>query len=181
MSEFVFKQLLSEISGEDPTREGLIKTPKRAAAAFDFLVQGYREKVEEILNGALFEKEGSELVVVSNVEFYSLCEHHLLPFYGICHVGYLPKKKVIGLSKIPRIIDLFSRRLQIQERLTSEILSTLVEVTDPEGAAVIIKGEHLCSKMRGVKKQKNAMTTSASWGSLKQKDLWQQFERMTQQ
>ena len=163
----ITKLLLSEI-GEDPTREGLINTPERVAKAWDFFSQGYRANVEEIVNGAIFEEDCSEMVVVRDIEFFSMCEHHLIPFFGRCHVGYLPNKKIIGLSKIPRIVDAFSQRLQVQERLTSQIAETLMDVLDPIGVGVVMEGRHLCMQMRGVEKQNSFATTSSMLGQFRE-------------
>ena len=163
----ITKLLLSEI-GEDPTREGLINTPERVAKAWDFFSQGYRANVEEIVNGAIFEEDCSEMVVVRDIEFFSMCEHHLIPFFGRCHVGYLPNKKIIGLSKIPRIVDAFSQRLQVQERLTSQIAETLMDILDPIGVGVVMEGRHLCMQMRGVEKQNSFATTSSMLGQFRE-------------
>ena len=163
----ITKSLLSEI-GEDPTREGLINTPERVAKAWDFFSQGYSANVEEIVNGAIFEEDCSEMVVVRDIEFFSMCEHHMIPFFGRCHVGYLPNKKIIGLSKIPRIVDAFSQRLQVQERLTSQIAETLMDVLDPIGVGVVMEGRHLCMQMRGVEKQNSFATTSSMLGQFRE-------------
>ena len=163
----ITKLLLSEI-GEDPTREGLINTPERVAKAWDFFSQGYRANVEEIVNGAIFEEDCSEMVVVRDIEFFSMCEHHMIPFFGRCHVGYLPNKKIIGLSKIPRIVDAFSQRLQVQERLTSQITETLMDILDPIGVGVVMEGRHLCMQMRGVEKQNSFATTSSMLGQFRE-------------
>ena len=162
----ITKLLLSEI-GEDPTRAGLINTPERVAKAWDFFSQGYRANVEEIVNGAIFEEDCSEMVVVRDIEFFSMCEHHMIPFFGRCHVGYLSNKKIIGLSKIPRIVDAFSQRLQVQERLTSQIAETLMDILDPIGVGVVMEGRHLCMQMRGVEKQNSFATTSAMLGQFR--------------
>jgi len=158
-----FRQIIEKI-GEDVNRPGLKDTPKRAAEAFRFLTGGYEQNVEEIVNNAIFESKASELVLVKNIELYSLCEHHLLPFIGKCHVGYIPRGKVIGLSKIARIVDLFARRLQIQEELTRQIAETIEKYTEAIGVAVIIEAQHLCMMMRGVEKQNSVMTTSCVLG-----------------
>lgn len=162
----LYTKLLKEI-GEDVDREGLKGTPERAANAMRYLTKGYNEKLEDIINGALFDSEMSELVIVKDIELYSMCEHHLLPFLGKCHVGYLPNGKVIGLSKVARIVDLFSRRLQIQERLTNEIAQTIASITGALGVAVVIEAKHLCMMMRGVEKQNSVMTTSVMLGELR--------------
>ncbi|MCP5050220.1 MAG: GTP cyclohydrolase I FolE [bacterium] len=162
-----FKEILQAI-GEDVDREGLKKTPLRAAKAFRFLTKGYHENIEDIVNGALFESDASEMVVVKHIELYSMCEHHLLPFIGKCHVGYVPNGKVIGLSKIARIVDFFARRLQIQENLTRQIAETLQKYTDAIGVAVLIEAQHLCMMMRGVEKQNSVMTTSCVLGEFHQ-------------
>ena len=163
----ITKLLLSEI-GEDPTREGLINTPERVAKAWDFFSQGYRTNVQKIVNGAIFEEDCSEMVVVRDIEFFSMCEHHMIPFFGRCHVGYLPNKKIIGLSKIPRIVDAFSQRLQVQERLTSQIAETLMDILDPIGVGVVMEGRHLCMQMRGVEKQNSFATTSSMLGQFRE-------------
>ena len=162
----LYKQLLIKM-GEDTQREGLRDTPKRAAGAMTYLTQGYREDLNEIINDALFESDMSEMVIVKNIELYSMCEHHLLPFFGQCHVGYLPNGKVLGLSKIARIIDYFARRLQIQERLTSEIANCIDSITGARGVAVVIEAQHLCMMMRGVEKQNSTMTTSVMLGDMR--------------
>ena len=161
------KKILEEL-GEDPKREGLRKTPARVVETLKFLTKGYSENVEEILKGALFDVEYDEMVIIRNIEVYSLCEHHLLPFFGKCHVGYLPSKKVIGLSKVTRLVELFARRLQIQERLTQQIAQTINEQADPQGVGVIIEAQHLCMMMRGVEKQNAKVTTSALLGKFRQ-------------
>ena len=163
----ITKSLLSEI-GEDPTRAGLINTPERVAKAWDFFSQGYRANVEEIVNGAIFEEDCSEMVIVRDIEFFSMCEHHMIPFFGRCHVGYLSNKKIIGLSKIPRIVDAFSQRLQVQERLTSQIAETLMDILDPIGVGVVMEGRHLCMQMRGVEKQNSFATTSSMLGQFRE-------------
>lgn len=157
-----------ESLGENPDREGLRDTPKRASEALRYLTKGYHEDLAQIINGAIFESDISELVIVKNIELYSLCEHHLLPFIGKCHVGYLPNGKVLGLSKIARIVDLFARRLQIQENLTHQIAKSLLEITGAKGVGVIIEAKHLCMMMRGVEKQDSVMTTSVMLGSLRE-------------
>ena len=163
----LIKQILERL-GEDTEREGLVDTPTRAAETYGFLTQGYQESAEEILNGALFDVEYDEMVIVRNVEVYSLCEHHLLPFFGKCHVGYVPSNKVIGLSKIPRLVDMFARRLQVQERLTQQIAETIEKYAKPKGVGVIIQAQHLCMMMRGVEKQNAQVTTSSLLGRFRQ-------------
>ena len=162
----LYEQLLNEI-GEDPTREGLSETPLRAANAMRYLTKGYTESLDDIINDALFESDMCEMVIVKDIEMYSMCEHHLLPFLGKCHVGYLPNGKVIGLSKIARIVDYFARRLQIQERLTSEIAHCMEKITGARGVAVVMEARHLCMMMRGVEKQNSIMTTSVMLGDMR--------------
>jgi GTP cyclohydrolase I len=159
----VIRQLLAEL-GEDPTREGLLDTPKRVEKALRFLTSGYAADVDATLNNALFSVDYNEMVIVRDIDFYSLCEHHLLPFFGKCHVAYIPQGRVLGLSKIPRLVDIFARRLQIQERLTSQIAETLREKVDPLGVAVVMEATHLCMAMRGVEKQNSVAATSAMLG-----------------
>jgi GTP cyclohydrolase IA len=162
-----FRDLLIAI-GEDPRREGLLKTPTRAARAFEFLTNGYRQSLDEIVNDAIFESEASEIVLVKDIELYSMCEHHLLPFIGRAHVAYIPNGKVIGLSKVARIVDVFARRLQIQENLTTQIADALMKTLHPNGVAVVIEAKHLCMMMRGVEKQNSVMKTSCLLGSFKE-------------
>ena len=157
-----------ESIGEDPTRPGLLNTPERAAKAFQFLTRGYQEKIEDVVNGALFPTESSEMVLVQDIEMYSLCEHHLLPFIGRCHVGYLPAGNVLGLSKVARIVDMFARRLQIQEQLTLQIAQTIQNVTRATGVGVIIEAEHMCMMMRGVQKQNSVTKTSNMLGAFQE-------------
>jgi GTP cyclohydrolase I len=161
-----YRELLEAI-GEDPSRQGLLKTPERAARALEFLTQGYRQSVEEIVNSAIFDSEASEIVLVKDIELYSMCEHHLLPFIGRAHVAYIPNGKVIGLSKVARIVDLFARRLQIQENLTTQIAESLMDCLEPAGVAVVVEAKHLCMMMRGVEKQNSVMKTSCLLGSFK--------------
>jgi len=155
-------------AGEDVSREGLVGTPQRAAKAFEFLTKGYREDIQALLNGAIFESANRDMVIVREIEFYSLCEHHILPFYGKVHVAYLPAGKVIGLSKIPRIVDVFSRRLQIQENLTDQIARCVQEVTGAKGVAVVMEARHMCMLMRGVEKQNSSMVTTALLGQFRE-------------
>lgn len=162
----MYEKILKEL-GEDPTREGLLRTPYRAAKAMKFLTSGYTTNIEEIVNGALFAAENDDMVVVKDIEYYSLCEHHMLPFFGRVHVAYLPDKKIIGLSKIPRIIDVFARRLQVQERITQQIADTLMEVLEPRGVAVVSEAQHFCMMMRGVEKQCSSTVTSAMIGEFR--------------
>ena len=162
-------KLLEEI-GEDPKREGLIKTPLRVAKAWIFFSNGYKQNLDDIINNAIFDEDSKDMVVVRDVEFFSLCEHHLLPFFGKAHVAYIPDGKVIGLSKIPRIIDMFSRRLQVQERLTRQISETVKDVLEPVGVAVIMEGQHMCMQMRGVEKQSSLATTSSMLGKFRESD-----------
>jgi len=169
------KQMLSML-GEDPGREGLVRTPVRVEQALKFLTNGYRTDVQKIINGALYEVKYDEMVVVRDIEFFSMCEHHLLPFFGKVHVAYLPKNRVIGLSKIPRIVDAFARRLQIQERLTQEIAQTIQEAIDPAGVGVICEARHFCMMMRGVEKQHSGAMTSAMLGAFReQKETRDEF------
>lgn len=158
-----------EAVGEDLQRPGLVGTPERAAKAMDFLTRGYRQNVDELINGALFPTTSNEMVIVKNIELYSLCEHHLLPFIGKCHVAYLPTDVVIGLSKVARIVDMFARRLQIQEHLTQQIAETIMEKTKARGVGVIIESQHMCMMMRGVEKQNSVMTTSCMLGAFREK------------
>ena len=162
-------KLLEEI-GEDPKREGLIKTPSRVAKAWKFFSKGYKQNLDDIINNAIFDEDSKDMVVVRDVEFFSLCEHHLLPFFGKAHVAYIPDGKVIGLSKIPRIIDMFSRRLQVQERMTRQISETVKDVLEPVGVAVIMEGQHMCMQMRGVEKQSSLATTSSMLGKFRESD-----------
>ena len=162
----IIRQLLAEL-GEDPSREGLLDTPKRVEKALRFLTSGYTADVDSVLNNALFTVNYSEMVIVKDIDFYSLCEHHLLPFFGKCHIAYLPNGRVIGLSKIPRLVEVFARRLQIQERMTSQIAETIREKINPLGVAVVIEGTHLCMSMRGVEKQNSFAITSSMLGGFR--------------
>jgi len=162
--------------GEDPTREGLLRTPERAEKALRFLTSGYEANLEEIVNGAIFHEKCDEMVLVKDIEFFSLCEHHMLPFYGMAHVAYLPENKLIGLSKIPRIVDMFARRLQVQERLTQQIAQCIQDVLQPRGVGVIVEARHFCMMMRGVEKQHSGAVTSAMLGAMRQrKDTRDEF------
>lgn len=165
MEEF-FSKIITEI-GEDVTREGLVDTPKRAAKAFKFLNNGYEKNLEEVINGAVFEADTEDMVIVKDVELYSLCEHHLLPFIGKCHIAYIPNGKVLGLSKLARIVDMYARRLQIQEKLTKEIADAVELSIGAKGVAVVIEAKHLCMMMRGVEKQNSVMTTSVMTGTFR--------------
>ncbi len=161
-----FEDLLRHL-GEDPTREGLVKTPERAEKALRFLTSGYRMDLDQIVHGALFDVPHDEMILVKEIEFFSLCEHHLLPFYGKMHVAYLPKNRIIGLSKIPRIVDLFSRRLQVQERLTTQVAEAIRDIVRPRGVGVICEARHFCMMMRGVEKQHSGTVTSAMLGAFR--------------
>ncbi|MEL6638940.1 MAG: GTP cyclohydrolase I FolE [Bacteroidota bacterium] len=169
-----FRSILEQC-GEDPEREGLIKTPERAAKAMQFLTQGRNLSAEDILRSAMFREEYSEMVIVKNIELYSLCEHHLLPFFGKAHVAYIPNGYIVGLSKIPRVIDIFSRRLQVQERLTDQILHSIQNTLKPLGVAVVIEAQHLCMMMRGVQKQNSVTTTSAFTGEFQKDETRTEF------
>lgn len=161
------RQILEDL-GEDPKREGLVKTPQRVARAFEYLTQGYTQDPKAIINQAKFtEEDYQEMVLVKDIDFFSLCEHHILPFFGRAHVAYIPKHRIVGLSKIPRLVEVFSRRLQVQERLTTQIANTLMEELDPLGVGVVIRAEHLCMRMRGVEKQNSIVTTSAMLGAFR--------------
>ena len=167
--ERLYHGVIEEI-GEDPTRQGLLKTPYRSAKALQFLTQGYTQKVDEIVNGAIFDEEFDDMVIVKDIEFYSLCEHHILPFFGKCHVGYIPNKRIVGLSKIPRIIDMFARRLQVQERLTHQIAQAINEVLQPQGIAVVMEAQHMCMMIRGVEKQRSNTFTNVMLGTFRTED-----------
>ena len=162
----IIRQLLTEL-GEDPSREGLVDTPKRVEKSLRFLTNGYAADVDAVLNNALFTVDYNEMLIVKDIDFYSLCEHHLLPFFGKCHVAYIPQRHVIGLSKIPRLVDVFARRLQVQERMTNQIAETIRQKIDPLGVAVVCEGTHLCMSMRGVEKQNSFAVTSAMLGSFR--------------
>ncbi len=161
-----YQSILKEID-ENPERPGLIDTPKRAANAMQEITSGYSQSLSDIVNGALFPSETDEMVIINGIELYSTCEHHLLPFIGQCHIGYIPNKKILGLSKFARIVDMFSRRLQVQERLTQEIATSILDITEAKGVGVCIQSKHLCMLMRGIKKQNSTMTTSVMLGLFK--------------
>lgn len=169
-----FNVLLEEV-GEDPAREGLVKTPERAAKAMQFLTQGYAQNAEQILRSAMFQEDYSEMVIVKDIELYSLCEHHMLPFFGKAHVAYIPDGHIVGLSKIPRVIDVFARRLQVQERLTHEILHCIQDTLKPLGVAIVIEARHMCMMMRGVQKQNSVTTTSAFTGEFQRVETRNEF------
>ena len=162
----LIRSLLEQL-GEDPSREGLLKTPERVEKSLKFLTSGYRADIDEVINNALFSVDYSEMVIVKDIDFYSLCEHHLLPFFGKCHIAYIPQKKVIGLSKIPRLVDVFARRLQVQERLTHQVAEVIEQKIAPLGVAVVMEATHLCMSMRGVEKQNSFAVTSAMLGAFR--------------
>lgn len=166
LAGLVYK-MLGEL-GEDPEREGLLKTPERVARSLDFLTSGHRQNLDRLVNGAIFEEDCNEMVAVKRIHFFSMCEHHMLPFFGVCSVAYVPDGRIIGLSKIPRIVDMYARRLQVQERLTNEIASALDEALSPAGVAVVMEAYHLCMMMRGVEKQDSRTVTSAMHGVFKE-------------
>jgi GTP cyclohydrolase I len=172
--EEIVAELIQRI-GEDPKREGLLRTPERYAKALKFLTKGYDEDPETVLNGALFTVTYDEMVIVKDIEMFSLCEHHMLPFFGKVHIAYIPKGKVIGLSKLPRLVEVFARRLQVQERLTTEIAGTIQSVIDPHGVGVIIEARHLCMMMRGVEKQHSSTVTSAMLGAFREPQTREEF------
>lgn len=162
-----YRNILTEL-GEDPQRIGLLRTPHRAAKAMEYLTSGYKMDIEKVLNGAIFEERYDEMVLVKDIDFFSMCEHHILPFFGKCHVAYIPNGKIVGLSKIPRIVDVFARRLQVQERMTREIADTIDKYLSPLGVAVVCEGQHMCMAMRGVEKQNSSTVTSAMTGTFKE-------------
>lgn len=165
--ESTIKNLLEQI-GEDPKREGLEQTPHRVAKMYEFLTRGYHQDVQDVVNGAIFNEKYSEMVIVKDIDFFSLCEHHLVPFYGKCHIAYIPSGKIIGLSKLPRLVEVFARRLQVQERLTQQVAETLFECLSPDGVGVVMEARHLCMMMRGVEKQNSVATTSAMLGTFRE-------------
>ena len=164
--ETLIKDFLVEL-GEDPKREGLLKTPARVARMYEFLTQGYKQNIEEVMNGAVFEEKYSEMVIVKDIDFFSICEHHLIPFIGKCHIAYIPNGRIVGLSKMPRIVEVFARRLQVQERMTQQIADTLYQYLNPMGVAVVMEAQHLCMIMRGVEKLNSSATTSAMLGAFR--------------
>ncbi|HET9136548.1 MAG TPA: GTP cyclohydrolase I FolE [Candidatus Kapabacteria bacterium] len=168
------RSLLTEI-GEDPDRAGLVRTPHRVAKAWSYLTSGYEMDIEKVLNGAIFEEQYDEMVIVKDIDFFSLCEHHLLPFYGKAHIAYIPNGKIVGLSKLPRIVEVFSRRLQVQERMTREIADTIMEYLNPLGVAVVTESRHMCMMMRGVEKQNSSATASAMLGAFKEPKTRSEF------
>lgn len=164
--EGLIREMLSKI-GEDPDREGLQGTPARVAKSMGFLMRGYTKDVKTVINGAIFNEDCDDMVIVRDIEFYSMCEHHMLPFFGKCHIGYIPRGKVLGVSKLARVVDVFAQRLQLQERLTTQIAQTILEAVAPEGVGVVVEAQHLCMLMRGVEKQNSVMVTSAMLGSFR--------------
>ena len=167
--EKITKELLIEL-GEDPDREGLIKTPHRVSKSWKFLIGGYNQTIEQVVNDAIFTVDNQDMIIVKDINYYSLCEHHLLPFMGKVHVGYIPNGKVLGLSKIPRIVDIYARRLQLQEQLTHQIAQSITEFLNPKGVGVVIEGEHMCMRMRGVQKQNASMQTSSMTGVFRKEE-----------
>lgn len=172
-----FKNIINQL-GEDTQREGIVKTPERAAKAMQFLTQGYSENPEDILKGAIFRESYDEMVVVKDIELYSLCEHHMLPFFGKVHIGYIPNGQIVGLSKLPRVVDVFARRLQVQERLTIDILECINSTLQPKGVAVVIEAQHLCMMMRGVQKQNSVTTTSGFRGQFQKNETRNEFLKL---
>jgi GTP cyclohydrolase I len=164
--ETLIKDFLAEL-GEDPEREGLLKTPNRVARMYEFLTKGYRQDIGEVMNGAVFKEKYSEMVIVKDIDFFSMCEHHLIPFFGKCHIAYIPNGHIVGLSKMPRIVEVFARRLQVQERMTQQIADTLYQYLKPLGVAVVMEAQHLCMIMRGIEKLNCIATTSAMLGSFR--------------
>jgi GTP cyclohydrolase I len=179
-TEEMYREILSRL-GEDPNREGLLATPERVTKSMAFLTKGYNEDPGKILRGALYDVEYDEMVIVKDIEMFSLCEHHMLPFFGKVHVAYIPKGKVIGLSKIPRLVEVFARRLQVQERLTQQIADTIQEVIEPQGVGVVVEARHLCMMMRGIEKQNSSTVTSAMVGCFRQKETRLEFLSLVRQ
>ena len=169
MIEEEIRRILLEL-GEDPEREGLLKTPERVRKSLQFLTRGYKQDINEVINGAIFNEDCDDMVIVRNIEFYSMCEHHMLPFFGKCHIGYVPKGKVFGVSKLARLVDVFARRLQIQERMTRQIAMQILESVAPDGVGVVVEAQHLCMLMRGVEKQNSVMKTSCMLGSFRRSE-----------
>ncbi len=169
MIEEEIRRILLEL-GEDPEREGLLKTPERVRKSLQFLTRGYKQDINEVINGAIFNEDCDDMVIVRNIEFYSMCEHHMLPFFGKCHIGYVPKGKVFGVSKLARLVDVFARRLQIQERMTRQIAMQIMESVAPDGVGVVVEAQHLCMLMRGVEKQNSVMKTSCMLGSFRRSE-----------
>lgn len=161
------RSILREI-GEDPDRQGLVKTPERVQRSMEFLTRGYRQNLADVVHGAIFDEAGDDMIIVRDIEFYSMCEHHLLPFFGKCHIGYIPRGKILGVSKLARIVDMFARRLQVQERLCRQVADAVCEALNPEGVGVVMEARHLCMLMRGVQKQNSVMVTSSMLGSFRQ-------------
>lgn len=172
-----YKSILEDL-GEDVTREGLLKTPERASKAMQFLTQGYHQDASEILKSAMFDESYNEMIIVKNIELYSLCEHHMLPFFGKAHIAYIPNGKIVGLSKIPRVVDVFARRLQVQERLTKQILDCINDTLKPQGVAVVIEASHMCMMMRGVQKQNSVTTTSGFRGQFEKIETRNEFLKL---
>lgn len=172
-----YKKIIEDL-GEDSSREGLVKTPERAAKAMQFLTQGYDQDAADILKGAMFKEDYNDMVVVKDIEFYSLCEHHILPFFGKAHIAYIPNGQIVGLSKLPRIVDVFARRLQVQERLTHEILNCIDDTLKPEGVAVVLEASHMCMQMRGVQKQSSVTTTSGFRGAFQNIETRTEFLKL---
>ena len=172
MIEEEIRQILTDI-GEDPQREGLLKTPERVRKSLEYLTRGYKQDVESVINGAIFNEECDDMIIVRDIEFYSMCEHHMLPFFGKCHIGYIPQGKVFGVSKLARLVDVFARRLQIQERMTKQIAGQIMESVMPEGVGVVVEAQHLCMLMRGVQKQNSTMMTSCMLGSFRREQAIQ--------
>ena len=179
-TEEMYREILSRL-GEDPNRDGLLATPSRVEKSMAFLTKGYTEDPKKILRGAMFDVDYDEMVIVKDIEMFSLCEHHMLPFFGKVHVAYIPKGKVIGLSKMPRIVDVFARRLQVQERMTRQIADTIQEAINPQGVGVVIEAQHLCMMMRGVEKQRSSTVTSAMVGCFRQKETRAEFLSLVRQ